>query len=337
MAAAEDIIESLAVKKQGGTGPCETDDGYYAGLDVVVRRLDLSCTRDVRRFCKQILAVEERCKKKATTIPENASFEAGLLFFRLDVLILNAEIALNQKYLTEDGFELHLAVNYLGHFLAANLLAPLMVRTAAKTALYYSEGGRSPVGGCGCGRVVVVSSVAHWFGRMEVDNLNSEERYDVRETLKQVRLQQRGSIFWNNIVNNFFPGQSSRAYSNTKLANLLFALELARRLRRSNVSVNAVNPGPVRTGDDLSSLRPHHLLGFLFGFKTPAEGAQTSIHLAAAEEVEGVTGRYFSECRPARSSAEGAAAAAATRLWERSAEMLQMEAEEEVPEPTETS
>ena len=71
-------------------------------------------------------------------------------------------MALTKKYMTEDNLELHMASNHFGHFLLANLLAPLMVRSAAT--------GRKGEPG----RIVTVSSVGHWWGKIELNNLNSE-------------------------------------------------------------------------------------------------------------------------------------------------------------------
>lgn len=82
---------------------------------------------------------------------------------RLDVIVLNAGVALTKRYMTEDNLELHMASNHFGHFLLANLMAPLIVKSAA--------GQSEP------GRIVAVSSVGHWWGKIELDNLNSE-RYD---------------------------------------------------------------------------------------------------------------------------------------------------------------
>ena len=69
-------------------------------------------------------------------------------------------MALTKKYMTEENLELHMASNHFGHFLLANLLAPLMVKSA--------------VGQSEPGRIVTVSSVGHWWGKIELDDLNSE-------------------------------------------------------------------------------------------------------------------------------------------------------------------
>ena len=102
---------------------------------------------------------------------------------RLDVLVLNAGLALTKKYMTEDNLEVHMATNHLGHFLLTNLLSPLLCRTADLRAnprkqLTTSNGSRTATTK-GPVRIVVVSSVAHWWGKIQLDNLNSEKSYEV--------------------------------------------------------------------------------------------------------------------------------------------------------------
>ncbi|MEQ8675801.1 MAG: SDR family oxidoreductase [Aggregatilineales bacterium] len=74
-------------------------------------------------------------------------------------------------------------------------------------------------------------------------------------------------------------------YAQTKFANVLFTVELAKRLQGKPITVNALHPGVVHT-----NLYPHGM--------SPDEGAKTSIYLATAEDVAGVTGKYFVKCRP---------------------------------------
>ena len=129
-----------------GVEACKEIARTTGSEELEVRRLDLSCMRTVRDFARDVLDGERR----------------------LDVLVLNAGVALTKKYMTEDGLELHMASNHFGHFLLANLLAPLMVKTAA------GRDRSDPVS------LVTVSSLAHWWGNVELDNLNSERYYDVR-------------------------------------------------------------------------------------------------------------------------------------------------------------
>ena len=148
-------------------------------------------------------------------------------------------------------------------------------------------------------RVVVVSSAAHrQGGDLDVDDLEAQGK-------PYIGLQQ---------------------YARTKLMNLLFARELARRLTGSGVTVNAVHPGTVRTGFGLDGdtnlvfalairiARPF--------FKSPETGAQTSIYLAASPQVDGDTGGYYSSCRRRRTSARGRDAELARALWDRSNELI---------------
>lgn len=89
-------------------------------------------------------------------------------------MILNAGVALTKKYMTEENLELHMAANYFGHFLLTNLLMPLMIKSAAGRKKTGSSAKNDP------GRIVALSSVGHWWGRVDLDNLNSERYYDVR-------------------------------------------------------------------------------------------------------------------------------------------------------------
>jgi NAD(P)-dependent dehydrogenase (short-subunit alcohol dehydrogenase family) len=120
-----------------------------------------------------------------------------------------------------------------------------------------------------------------------------------------------------------------RAYQQSKLANILFTYELARRLEGTGVTVNTLHPGFVRTGffremegwkgwvirrsADLAAI-------------SPEQGARTLIYLASSPEAAGVTGRYFVKEKPAASSATSQDRAVAQRLWRVSQELTGMPA-----------
>lgn len=106
------------------------------------------------------------------------------------------------------------------------------------------------------------------------------------------------------------------AYNASKLANILFTYELARRLDDSGVAVNTVHPGFVNT--NFSRAAKLNMRGPL----TSEEGADTQIWLATADEVEGVTGKYFVRRRDIPSSNESYDKAVAQRLWDVSAELV---------------
>jgi NAD(P)-dependent dehydrogenase (short-subunit alcohol dehydrogenase family) len=111
------------------------------------------------------------------------------------------------------------------------------------------------------------------------------------------------------------------AYFRSKLLNVLFTFELARRLAGSGVTANCLSPGPTKTrfGDDLTgwpALFPAVMKRIPFLFVDPEKGAQTSIYLAASPEVGGITGRFYMHCRPLTTKPITRDLAVARRLWE---------------------
>src|SRR5262247_3988023 len=114
------------------------------------------------------------------------------------------------------------------------------------------------------------------------------------------------------------------AYGRSKLANILFTRELARRLAGTGVTANCLHPGFVTTG---LGQRDNRWLGLLVRMAMllraePADkGAETIVYLASSPEVAGVTGEYFYECRPAVTSAEARSDDDARRLWRESEQL----------------
>ncbi len=144
-------------------------------------------------------------------------------------------------------------------------------------------------------RIVNVASEAHRFGRdINFDDLGYARGY-----------------------------KAMRVYGHSKLANILFTYELARRLEGTGVTVNCLHPGTVATGLGRNNGRIATMLTKLVApfFRSPERGAATSIYLATSPEVEGVSGRYFVDCREARSLPVTYDVATARRLWEVSSEM----------------
>lgn len=128
-------------------------------------------------------------------------------------------------------------------------------------------------------RVVVVSSIAHNRGRIDFDNLQGERRFD-----------------------------GYGAYATSKLANVLFADELAERWAPLRITANSLHPGVIST----KLLKE----GFGASGDTVEEGARTSVHVASAPELEGVTGRYFVKSHEASPAPHAKDAAVRRRLWE---------------------
>ena len=111
-----------------------------------------------------------------------------------------------------------------------------------------------------------------------------------------------------------------RAYGRSKLCNLWFTYELARRLEGSAVSVNALHPGLVRTNIARNNGVLGRVVNFFIGARgvDAARGAETLTYLAASPEVEGITGQYFVDCRTIASSSLSYDAGLASGLWEMS-------------------
>ncbi len=174
----------------------------------------------------------------------------------------------------------------LEHTFAVNHLAPFLLTSLLLDRLKQGPGSR----------VVTVSSHAHAQGNIDFDDLQGARSYS-----------------------------GARAYNQSKLANVLFTYELARRLRGSGVVANTLHPGVVSTAfgaEDPGGIQ-QVLVPLLRPFmKSPARGAVTSIRVASAHELEGVTGHYFSNGKPKQSSARSHDEATAARLWQVSADLV---------------
>ncbi len=143
-------------------------------------------------------------------------------------------------------------------------------------------------------RIINVSSGAHIGGKISFEDLRNPSSYSG----------------W-------------RAYSQSKLANILFTYELARRLQGTGVSVNTLHPGFVATNFGRSNggfFDPLFRLAQVFAI-SPEKGAQTSIYLATSTEVEGITGKYFSKQKPVASSNASYNEETARKLWDASLEL----------------
>jgi NAD(P)-dependent dehydrogenase (short-subunit alcohol dehydrogenase family) len=146
-------------------------------------------------------------------------------------------------------------------------------------------------------RIINVSSNAHASGKIEFDNLQGEREY------------------------------GPRAYDNSKLANILFTIEMARRLEGTGVTVNALHPGFVATGFAKNNGKVIAALVSLITplvARSPAKGAETSIYLASSPSVEGITGKYFFDSRVIPAAPQATDMVVARKLWDVSAEMVHL-------------
>ena len=143
-------------------------------------------------------------------------------------------------------------------------------------------------------RIVNVSSTVHHNARINFDDIQGEQRYS-----------------------------GLRAYGQSKLANVLFTKELARRLDGTGVTANALHPGGVRTRIFRHAplfVKPIFILGGIV-MVSPQKGADTALYLAASPEVQNITGKYFVKQKEKRVSKEADDPEIARRLWDLSAKL----------------
>jgi retinol dehydrogenase 14 len=180
----------------------------------------------------------------------------------------------------------HVTADGLERTFAINHLAPYLLTNLLLERL--EEGTSS--------RVVTVASNAQALGRIDFDDLQGEAGYS-----------------------------GARAYNQSKLANVLFTYELAKRQGTGGVTANALHPGVVSTA--FGAEDPGHVQRLLVPLmrpfmKGPAAGAATSVHLASTPDLERKTGGYYASNRSRRSSRRSYDEADAARLWQVSADMV---------------
>lgn len=198
----------------------------------------------------------------------------------LNILINNAGIMFCPYHLSKDGIELQFATNHLGHFLLTNLLLDKMKHTADTSGIQ--------------GRIVNLSSVAHQHTYSEgirFDKINDKSSYN-----------------------------DKKAYGQSKLANILHANELSRRLKAegANITVNSVHPGLI-----LTNLFQHHAklmkVLYLWSYiiwKNVEQGAATTCYVALHPSLKGVTGKYFLDCNEFPPTKQALDENLAKKLWD---------------------
>lgn len=179
-------------------------------------------------------------------------------------------------------------------------------RTFALNHMSYfmmAQGLRDRLAASAPARVVNTASDAHSSGTVDFDDLQSEKAY------------------------RSFGGAAFKVYARSKLMNILYTRELARKLAGTGVTANSLHPGFVATrfGDQTGGL-----LGFGVGVAkrfalTPEQGAETLVYLASSPDVAATTGEYFHKCRPATPSKEAQDDDKAQRLWLETSKIAQVE------------
>ncbi|CAA2957522.1 short-chain dehydrogenase TIC 32, chloroplastic-like [Olea europaea var. sylvestris] len=198
----------------------------------------------------------------------------------LNILINNAGIMFCPYQLSEDGIEMQFATNHLGHFYLTNLLLDIMKETARSSGIE--------------GRIINLTSVAHlhtYDEGIQFDKMNEETSY-----------------------------LDKKAYGQSKLANILHANELSRRLQAegANITVNSVHPGLITTNLYRHSSLFIKILKFLtyILWKSIHQGAATTCYVALHPALKGVSGKYFLDCNEYESGTFARDEILAKRLWD---------------------
>jgi NAD(P)-dependent dehydrogenase (short-subunit alcohol dehydrogenase family) len=199
-------------------------------------------------------------------------------YSRLHVLVNNAGLFNRRRNVTTDGYENTFATNYLAPFLLTNLQLDLLKASAPS-------------------RIVNVSSVGHYNGHMNFDDLNLEKDYGG----------------W-------------KAYGQSKLALVLFTHQLAKKLAGTGVTVNSVHPGTVATNIWSRPLGP---AGFIMALPklfmtSPEKGAETIVYLASSPDAERFSGEYWEKMKVKKSSDESYNEEIGQRLWDVSAKLTHL-------------
>jgi len=197
---------------------------------------------------------------------------------KLHVLINNAGLFNQGRHVTTDGYENTFATNYLAAFLLTNLQLEQLKASAPS-------------------RVINVSSVGHYKGHINFDDLNLEKEYGG----------------W-------------KAYGQSKLALVLFTHELAKKLQGTGVTVNALHPGTVATN---IWTRPFGPAGFITALPklfmaSPEKGAETIVYLASSSDAQSLSGEYLEKSKVKKSSEESYDEEIAQRLWDVSAKLTRL-------------
>ena len=202
-------------------------------------RADLSSLEEVRRVAGEVRDAEPR----------------------LDVLVNNAGIGTGERELSQDGFELRFAVNYLAGFLLTRELLPALEASAPARIVNVASAGQMPI---------------------DFDDVMLERDYS-----------------------------GVRAYCQSKLAQIMFTVDLADRLDGKELTVNALHPATYMPTKMVSS-----------PISTLEEGVEATLHLVADPELAGVSGRYFNGLREAAPDPQADDPQARRQLWELSEQLV---------------
>lgn len=279
------LISLILIKKYFNGGVCHIKSDLTSKIILITganRGIGFFTAKELAKMggtiilaCRDIQKAEEA---KKSIIVETNNFKIDAMFLdvsdmssvrvfasnfiakyqKLDILINNAGLLTAERKCTKEGFEEMIATNHLGHFLLTNLL--LNTLKASRPS-----------------RIIIVSSITHFYGRLNLEDINSEK----------------------NFFNHF-------AYGGSKLANILFANELASRLEGTGVKICSLHPGVIRSGFISNLTRRSFVLKVLlkifhafwwFFSKNERQGCQTTLYCALIKNEELENGKFYADCK----------------------------------------
>jgi retinol dehydrogenase-14 len=268
-------------------------NGKIALVSGATRGIGLVTARELARMGAQV-TVLSRSAEKCALVAESIEKETGNLVEYIGADLSNlAGIRRAAENFKARHSALHILVNNAGALFARReLTADGYEKTFALNHLNYfllTDLLLDLLKASAPARIVNVSSGAHEGGRLEFDNLQSQKHFTAMQ-----------------------------AYGQSKLANVLFTYELARRLEGTGVTANALHPGFIATGFARNNGLVFDLAMRIIGMfiRKPDQGAETSIYLTSSPEVEGVSGKYFVDCKPVQSSQLSYDRDLAEKLWQ---------------------
>ncbi|XP_024874335.1 retinol dehydrogenase 11-like isoform X1 [Temnothorax curvispinosus] len=255
------------------SAPSKLLEGKNKLGNLAIYQLDLSSFKSVRKCAKMLLREESA----------------------IHILVNNAGMMFTPYEITEDGFEIQLQSNYLGHFLLTLLLLPKMQSS-----------------GPGC-RIVNVSSLAHIFGQIHYDDINLEKSYSYIRPWK--------AYMQSKLANILFTKELAHRLEEAKISGInvyslhpgVIRTELSRNYNRTII--------PGATFFVQYIMRPF--------IKNPEQGAQTTIYCAVDEKTANETGLYYSECRVTNPKSIARNDQEAKKLWNYTCQLLQLELNED--------
>ncbi|XP_061364470.1 short-chain dehydrogenase TIC 32, chloroplastic isoform X1 [Gastrolobium bilobum] len=283
-------LTAIVTGASSGIGTETTRVLALRGVHVVMGVRNMIAAKDVREtILKEIPSAKVDAMEldlSSTESVKKFASEFKSSGLPLNILINNAGIMACPFKLSKDNIEMQFATNHLGHFLLTNLLLDTMKKTTLESKKQ--------------GRIVIVSSEAHRFSYPEgirFDKINDQSSY-----------------------NNW------RAYGQSKLANILHANELTRRLKEDGVDItaNSLHPGMIATNLFRHNNAMNGLVNVIgrLVLKNVQQGAATTCYVALHPQVKGISGKYFSDSNVAMTTSQGSDADLAKKLWDFSMNLI---------------